>query len=982
MMFQPTDRPRIYGLPTGVDFASELAKGITDRLGGMAPHEIARTEVYLNTRRMQRRLREVFDQGPARLLPRVRLVTDLARDPASSTLPQPISPLRRRLELSRFVSALLESEPDLAPRSALYDLSDSLAALMDEMHGEGVPPEAILDLDVADSSGHWERALKFIRIVTQFYDHVETPPDTEARQRMVIEQLIERWEAQPPDHPIIVAGSTGSRGATAMFMDAVSRLPQGAIILPGVDFDMPASVWDGMTDKTTSEDHPQYRFRHFLDRMEVNIRDLARWTDTVPFAPARNKVVSLSLRPAPVTDQWLVDGPALGDLDHAMDGVTLVEAPTPRAEAETIALRLRAAMDEGLKAALITPDRMLTRQVAAALDRWNIKPDDSAGHPLHLSAPGRMLRQVAALLSEKITGEMLLSLLKHPLVATGVANERGDHIRLTNKLEMHIRRYGPAYPDSASMNEWAKVEADQPWAHWVGKLLDDAIAWQNSAHERPLVDHIAKHIALTEAFAAGPNGSDSGELWKESAGRTALNVMSEFGKQADAAGDINARDYLTMMSSILQANEVRNPDLVHSNVLFWGALEARVQSADLVILGGMNDGVWPETPSPDPWLNREMRQKAGLLLPERRIGLSAHDYQQAVAAKTVWITRSIRSDEAETVPSRWVNRLTNLLDGLPDQGGRKALAAMRERGAKWIAEAHVLSQPAVRTENAHRPSPQPPVDARPKQLSVTEIQRLIRDPYSIYAKRVLGLKKLDPLVPTADAPLRGDIIHKVLEDFIREGHDPALPASRDRLMEITRSRLAEMCPWPTARRLWYAKMERVVDKFLRGEIRRQASGTPEWFEEWGELDIPDLDMKLVGKADRIDLTENGEVILYDYKTGSISTVDQQKAFDKQLLIEAAMAARGAFKNVGKRTAAAAEFVAVGSGKDTPAPFEDAPPEEEWARFLDLIRAWRNVEKGYTARMAAEKLAFGSDYDHLSRYGEWDMSHAPKKERLK
>ncbi len=595
-LFDSIDRPRVFGMPLGVDFAGALVEGIRDRLQDTPPHEIAKVEIFLNTRRMQRRVKQLFDVGGATLLPRLRLVTDLARDAVGVDVPQPVSSLRRRLELSQFVARLLQQEPDLAPRSALFDLSDSLANLLDEMHGEGVPLDAILDLDVSDRSGHWERTQKFIGIVQPFFDLGDQPPDTETRQRMVIERQIALWDQSPPDHPVIVAGSTGSRGTTLMLMEAVAKLPQGAIILPGVDYDMD-EVWPAMTDRRRFEDHPQYRYKILMDRLGLEIGDIPPWTGFE--SNPRNRVVSLSLRPAPVTDQWLTEGPALGDLPSAMADVTLVEAPSPRAEAETIALRLRKAIDDGITAALITPDRTLTRQVAAALDRWNITPDDSAGQPLHLSPPGRLLRHVAGLRIDRITGETLLSTLKHPLVASG--SDRGRHILWTHELELQIRKEGPAFPTGDALRDLkSKNDDHRAWLDWIASVLDQVHKGAGTETEVPLADHLSAHLSLTEMLAQGPTEGADNELWKQAAGREALRVMKDLELQADAAGAITARDYGSLMSGVLSGAEVRNPDESHPQVLFWGTLEARVQSADLVILGGMNDGVWPKTPQPDP----------------------------------------------------------------------------------------------------------------------------------------------------------------------------------------------------------------------------------------------------------------------------------------------------------------------------------------------------------------------------------------------
>lgn len=975
-MFEPGTSPRIFSNGLGVDFAQNFVNGLTTRCADLTPEAWARIEIYVNTTRMQRRIKEVFDAGPPRLLPRIRLVTDLADDPVSLALPPAVSPLERRLELSVFVSKLLETQPDLAPRAALYDLSDSLANLMDEMQGEGVSPDIIAQLDVVDESGHWERALQFLTIINRYFASDQERPDKEARQRMVISALAARWAENPPDHPIVVAGSTGSRGATALFMQAVARLPQGAIILPGFDTDLPGPVWDAMDDTMTAEDHPQFRFRKLMDLIGFKHDDIIPWTDARPANAERNALVSLSLRPAPVTNQWLAEGPTLGDLTAATEGLTLVEAKSPRAEAETIALRLRQAAEEGVTAALISPDRMLTRQVTAALDRWGIKPDDSAGTPLALSPPGRFLRHIADLFGQPLNGEALLALLKHPLCHSEHP-ERGDHLRHTRDLELHLRRFGPPFPTADDLHDWAKKADDRAvWMNWLAGL----VTGHDMAGVKPLPVYLAHHLQLAEALAAGPNAPGSGGLWHEAAGREAARICDSLRQAAPAGGDMTARDYAALFGAVVSEGTVRDRDAGHPGILIWGTLEARVQGVDLTILGGMNDGVWPEAPRPDPWLNRVMRAKAGLLLPERRIGLSAHDYQQAIAGKEVWITRAKRSADAETVPSRWVNRLTNLLDGLPEGNGPVALKAMRARGDGWAAMAARLSAPARRTAPAPRPSPCPPPAARPDQLSVTQIKTLIRDPFAIYARKTLKLEPLDPLVPTADAPLRGTIVHDILETFIKDGHGPD---DRAALMKIAHDAFYAHCPWPTIRAQWMARMDRVADQFLADEAERQAEAVQYIVEARGQIAVGASGVTLTCKADRIDLTADNQALIYDYKTGAVPSKKQQEVFDKQLLLEAAMVERGAFGKVGAKQVAGASFVGVNAAmKTVPAPLKDHPTDRVWAELETLFARWQQQNRGYTARLALFLKSDHSPYDHLSRYGEWDTNEAPKPVVLK
>mgnify|MGYP001794777253 CR=1 FL=1 len=753
-------------------------------------------------------------------------------------------------------------------------------------------------------------------------------------------------------------------------MQAVAKLPLGAIILPGFDFGLPDTVWDAMNDDLTAEDHPQFRFRSLMDLIGFQRKDVGEWSAQTPVHPARNRLISLSLRPAPVTDQWLSDGPDLGDLHQATEGLTLVEAASPRAEAETIALRLRQAAEDGITAALISPDRMLTRQVTAALDRWDIKPDDSAGTPLALSPPGRFLRHVADLFGKPLTSEALLTLLKHPLCHSA-RDDRGEHLRHTRDLELHLRRYGPPFPKPNDLLTWAKKGSDREgWAEWLAALiagLEEVGVWH-------LTQHLEHHIAFTEQLCAGPAADGAGGLWDEAAGREARKTCANLTQAAHAGGTMTSRDYAALFGVVIAEGTVRDRDAGHPGILIWGTLEARVQGVDLTILGGMNDGIWPEAPPPDPWLNRVMRAQAGLLLPERRIGLSAHDYQQAVAGREVWITRAKRSADAETVPSRWVNRLVNLLKGLPDQNGPAALERMRAEGDRWCAMATALSSPQARVQSAPRPSPCPPIAARPDKLSVTQIKTLVRDPFAIYARKTLRLHPLDPLVPTVDAPLRGTIVHGILERFIRAGLGPD---DRDALMQIASEEFTTHCPWPTIRAQWMARMDRSADQFLADEAARQALAADHKIEAYGEIVVAPSGVLLTCKADRIDLTETGSALIYDYKTGAVPTKNQQLTFDKQLLLEAAMVELGAFESLGRMSVAGAEFIGVNAAmRNVAAPLNDTPPDQVWAELETLFANWHDVNRGYTARLALFSKTDQSDYDHLSRYGEWDTSDDP------
>ncbi|NAZ37787.1 double-strand break repair protein AddB [Rubellimicrobium sp. CFH 75288] len=971
----PEPGPRLFRLAPGRDLPEAVAAGLAARLVGAPAEAWGRITVYVPTSRLLRRLREALSAGGARILPRLRLVSDIALDPAGAGLPPPVPALRRRLELAQLVAALLERETDLAPRARIYELADSLADLMEEMQGEGVPPSALSGIDVGELSGHWERALRFLRILEPWFGE-EGAPDGEGRIRAVVERLTAAWAGTPPQDPVLLAGADGEREATLRLMEAVARLPQGAVLLHGFDEGLPPTLWEALTDPLANEDHPQHRFACLLRRLGVEAGAVRPWSAAADAPSPRERLLSLALRPPPVTDQWIAEGPSLGDLREATAGLTLLEAPLPRLAAEAAALGLRDAAARGLRAALVTPDRGLARAVTAALARWDIRPDDSAGEPLGLSPPGRLLRQVARLRTARATGEDLLALLKHPLCHAGAGRPR--HLARAQALELRLRRRGPAFPDREALETFGQAGAEEDpglpgWAGWVAAILDRA----DDPGPRPLAAHLSRHLALADLVAAGPDPREADDLplWAEAAGREARRLCETLRLQADAGGVMDAFDYALLFDGILDEAAVRDPDRGDPRILIWGPREARAGGADRLILAGLEDGSWPAALPSDPWLNRRMREQVGLPLPERRIGSAALDFTIAASAPEVWLLCRRRSDEAPLVPSRWLVRLLNLVEGLTAQHGPEAADAMRARGRIWLRRAERIGLPSAAEPPAERPCPCPPLAARPSRLSVTAIERLLSDPYAVYASEVLRLRPLDPLRAAPDGALRGQVLHRALERFVAEPLPPCDRVAAAALLARAAEALEAECPWPAARRLWLAALARAAPAFLEEERQRRASAAPHLLEVTGEIVVSarGQSVTVVARADRIDVDAEGRLYLFDYKTGEVPSAADQLRDRRQLLLTAALAARGAFAALGPRAVAGAQFLGLGHRTQrVAAPLAQCPPEAAWADLVRLVEAWADPERGYASRLRV-KARDGRDYDHLARFGEWDGS---------
>ena len=983
-MFAPSSKPRLFACPPGADFPKSLVSGLRDRFDGQPPEALARLQLFVNTRRMARRITDLFNDGPAVLLPKIAPIADLALLPHADLPPAPVSSLRRRLELRRLVAALVQANPGFAPVSSVSDLSDSLAGLIDEMDGEGVSPEALTGLRSDEHAEHWRRTLAFLDIAAR-YTHAAGAEalGLAGRFRMVAERLAGEWPANPPPGPVLIAGSTGSRGTTALLMRVVACLPQGGLVIPGFDFDLPGPVWDTMRQAGGPEDHPQYRYAQLLRDLDMSPGDVARWHGQIsPPQQARNRLVSLALRPAPVTSAWMKEAPALAPtLAAATSAVALVEAETGRDEALAVAFALREAAEEGRAAALVTTDHSLTRMVTAAMiDRWRIEPDASMGLPLMMSPAGVFMRMVLRLWSGDLATEDVLALLKHPFTSSGAG--RIAHLDLTRRFELWARRKGRPRLGAADLTKFlSKIEQGSRSAEagvWAGWLTGALGAVQSAADSR-LEALLEAHIGLARTLAGGPLGGNDRELWARESGQQMWNFLAELGAEAAHGGTLSLAEYADLFEAFAVGREARDPTRPHPDIMIWGTLEARVQGADLLILAGLNEGSWPAHAGADPWLNRDLRAQAGMLLPERNIGLAAHDFQQAVAARRVILSRAKRDAEAETVPSRWLSRLTNLVQGIPETG-EAALKDMRARGDRYLAAARALDGAVEAAEPAQRPAPVPPPGVGPGFLTVTDISSLTRDPYSVYARRILRLRRLDPVRPVPDVRLRGVVLHEVAEKFVNTADfsGDADKLEQD-LLALSSALFDARCPWPETALHWQEKIARIAQGFVTDELARQRQIVATRTELTGQITIPEFDLALTGRADRIDLTSDGQAVIYDYKTGAPPTAAQVRSFEKQLLLEALLLAEGGFTKLGPRDTEKVAYIGLGSKPGVVTPeFGPETVARTRVELVELLSAYLTGGTGYASRRQVRTTRFEGDYDHLARLGEWDETDEPQR----
>ena len=976
--------PAIYSIPFELPFLDTLVAGLMRR-AGKAPLALAGMTVLLPTRRAARSLREAFlraGNGAAMLLPRMLPVGDL--DPEELALlpdevegagqgfdlPPAVPELRRRLLLTRLVRQYAEAKGEAIALGQAAPLARELARFLDEVHAEGCDLTKLGELVPEKLAEHWQQVVAFLDILRVHWPDVLASLgclDPGARRNRLLAAQAEAWRRQPPRGPVIAAGIAGGIPAVAALMQVVASLPHGAVVLPGLDTEADGAMWEEILRDPT---HPQHVMAKFLAALGVERSAVKPWMRAAA-APPRAKLLREALAPAALTHRWRF----ISGIDEgALKGLRRLDCAGPQEEAGAIALVLREALEEpGKTAALVTPDRDLARRVAAELRRWDVDIDDSAGLPLNRTPPGVFLRLVLDLAAEQWAPLPLLSVLKHPLAACGlVPSALRERVRA---LEVAALRGARPKPGAAGLRELLKPEM-RPLQQLIDRI-EAATAPLIAALAAERVDLgaiVAAHIACCEMLAESDEETGAARLWRESAGETAALFLNELLHEAEGFPPFRGSEYPALFESLLAGPVVRPSFGRHPRLFIWGLLEARLQQADLIVLGGLNEGSWPAAPGNDPWLSRPMRQSLGLPPPERRIGAAAHDFALALGADEVLVTRAARIEGTPTVPSRWLLRLDTVLRAL-------GIANRLAGDSAPLAWHDKLDAPAGPPQPMSAPAPRPPLAARPRKLSITEIETWRRDPYAIYARHVLRLKALDPIDADPGAADRGIVIHDALANFLK-AYPKRLPEDAvPRLLALGEQAFGELLKRPGVWAFWWPRYRRIAEWIAAKEAERRPMLEDIFAESSGSLvlDAAGGAFEINGRADRIERRRDGRVVIIDYKTGSVpGPGDLEEGYAPQLALEAALIERGGFANLAKSAVAELAYWKLGGGDPAGAILRREDDPTKLRATIDgalgglarMIAAFDDPATPYLAVPRPDKAPRYSDYEHLERRKEW------------
>lgn len=986
--------------------------------------------IVLPGRRAARALTEAFLRqmnGQGMLLPRIMPIgaldeaeLGLALTPSADgqsplDLPPAIGGMTRLAVLTKLV---LQADDAFGTRPTLdqaWPLARALAELMDEAEWAGIAlDERLPDAVQEDFAEHWQTILKFLSIVTTQWPEwlrEQGAMNPIARQTALMRMQAALWRQQAAQDTgqgagqrLWAAGFTHVMTPTVEALSAVLAGPQGCVVLPGLDMAMPADVFDTLPDS-----HPQAGMQHLLRALGVNRADVSVW-NAEGGVPDRTAVLSRIMLPAQALDDWALPG------HHALPDVLRLDPQDEQEEAVAISMAIRDAVETPqARVALITPDRKLASRVATELARWGILADDSAGTALADTPAAVLLRLIARAVDSGFAPVALLALLKHPLVACGLPP---GVCRASARLLERVVLRGPAPPpgfaalraavQAALSAQQARDrtrmdggdDADRPFGpeplpafmDRLATCLAPVLGWEDDAtpptqggHTAPLPDLLAALVAVAEALARTDTQDPAARLWRGEEGNLLADRLTDLMLAATVLPPQPPAVLDGLLTAVLTQDRAAarkgDPTALHPRVLIWGLFEARLQTAETVILGGLSEGTWPPAADAGPWMSRPMRQKVGLPSPEQGIGQAAHDFfASATAAQRVILSCPRRREGAPVVPARWLTRLDAFLSG-------RNTTLPTHPAQHWLTG---LDLPAGAARPVSPPRPTPPTALRPRRLSVTEIETWMRDPYAIYARHVLKLLPLPELEEGADASDYGMIVHAALERWVRT-YGAGWPANaHDHMARIFRDSLAEYSLRPALRAWWEPRLARIAHWVADTEtLRRAEHGPPKAIltEAKGQVSIPHApggEFRLVGRADRIELGAEGSITVQDYKTGMLPTTrDVLTGWSPQLPLEAAMVLRGGFRNVPEAQGIdrlvywrltggpdPGQEVTINSDEDQS--LTDLA-EATWQNLLDRISAYDNPDQPYLSHPHPGQEPRFADYARLARVPEWSTA---------
>jgi len=963
-----------YTIPATCSFADETAK-FAEQLALDNNVPLSSIKIFLPTRRGARTLQESFLQlsnGKPRLLPIMQSIGDVDLDEAVfhdatvADIPPAIDPNHRQMILARLLE---RAWPHDYNYSQALTMASDLGHLIDQIHTEDLNIQNLNDImSVKEFAEYWEMTSSFlINLLGGIWPHYLKDMgmiDGGLHRKLRIQALTAFYKSNPPTTPVIMAGSTGSIPVTREFIKTIGTCDLGHVILPALDTIMDEKTWFHV-----EPGHPQYLLNNLLTSCHVERSNVGLLGVTA--RQDRLMLMSEMMRPASQTHIWQSLSGDKNTIESALGGITICEADNDHHESMVIALSLleiAADPDQQKTAVLITPNRYLAMRVQANLKQWGIDIDDSGGTTLTNTSIGQFtLSVIDAYQNDQIAPVPFLTTLKNPYIGNQYDRMR-THVRsLERELFRGVRPHGNF---DALIGQSDKNKDVLSFLKTQFAPFSD---FQNGAYD--VSDILTAHIQTLENLANSTDETGAERLWKGDDGEALSNLFQSLLACSYNLPQMTLSDYHEFLQSMMMKTSFTANFGKHPRISILGQIESRMIKADRVILSGLNEGIWPPESGFDAWMSRSMRGHFGLPSLEQKTTLSAHDFACGFCASDVFVTRSKKSDGQPTLSSRWLERLNTVLQAA-DIDDQKWPHKQGEKYNEWAR----MTIQADNIQPIPRPAPKPDIDRRPTEFSVTEIEKFMRDPYWIYAKKILRLRKLDDVDMDVTVADRGTLIHNTIEKFTTENPYHLPDNAYDRLCEIGEDVFHNDNLNPEIHGLWWPRFTKMAKWFIGHENDWRGETVEIHSELKGTITLGDF--KLSGKADRIERRTDGTYAIIDYKTGAApSAGDVNMGVASQLPLEALILDQAGFDTIAPTDNYLLQYwILNGAGDGGSVTVAQGARGSEISTLMTqaryglsaLLNVFHNTNIPYIASPDASRMIKTeyNDYAHLERISEW------------
>jgi len=823
------DNNNIFNIEANYHFFESFFLWLEEKFSG----ELQAAQIFLPNRRSCRELKELFlKKNITGALPQIKAISDISFEDFFQFLPSDsakaiideisIIKVLDDVDYLFFLSEKIRQREVFGKLNfeQSFKTAVSLKGLFDEIEREEADIATLINL-----AAHRQITLEFLN---DFSIHVKNSLIKEnilsisSYQNFIVKRFIQCLQDHQLKSPIIIAGSTGSIVSSRKLIKAISAQEKGFVILH-----------DFKKQKSPKENHPQFLLDQLTKFIDCNSVVKITHDNFKISSNIRQNLIALMMLPFEESIKWQNIVAEIDVKKAAQDleeNFTLIEANSDIVEAKLIALTLQ--KNSQKKSAVIVNNGDFANLLKLELERLGLEFNDSRSLDIFNSKLINFLILILELIESDFNSHILLSLFKHPLCKI-------DDAAIIQDFEINILRKERSESGLNGLKNTLKN--NQVLQEFFNGFLAK-IKFESD------INSLIKNVEnLTHKTWS--------ELLNQQEAQEEIFYLFEKLKKQNYTPN-SASDFKTILSQISYFGKSNS----HAKIQILSPIEARLLNFDFIVISSLNEGLFPQIES-ENWLGKKIKKDLGVEKSLQKIGQNAHDFCNYLSNKSVVLSYCKSRNGAALIESPFLLKFKTIA---------KKLDAKINNGDEFfkrLAAENNIPQLEISVAN-----PKPAKDLRPQRFSITEISKLISNPYFIYCKKILQLKELDKIDYEAGYAEFGSFIHKALEEFIKN-------PKTDNFAEI----FAEYFTAKEAHLIWWPKFQRIFSDFL--DKNSQFQDSKNQVEEAVETRIGNILIR--GKIDRMIFNEANEVEIFDYKTGTIAEKkDVISGLEPQLTIAA------------------------------------------------------------------------------------------------